>query len=127
MDTWVKSYDTGMNMEILPQTYVTEDKFITPFVKVLENVGPQRVKREVTPQDVTASLDALFPEQQHQDKDIQKAKQVLGELAKNFTDAELKDLLCEVKFLVENWLDNFERDSFNGLTLAELLHERGGI
>jgi len=51
----------------------------------------------------------------------------LGELAKEFTELELKEIVTDVDFIVESWLDDFERDLFKGKTMKELLHEKGGL
>ena len=72
----------------------------------------------------SASLDALFPEQKHEEKQIQRAKELLGEKLTYFTPEQLRDLITEIQFLTDSWLDDFERRIFDGVTLAELLHER---
>ncbi len=103
-----------------------EEKFIPPLREILEEINPI-AKQPQTKKDTTLkkSLDILFPEQQYKDKDLQKAKETLGESAPT-TEAALKDILTEVQFLASAWLDDFERELFDGLTLQELLHEKGG-
>lgn len=71
------------------------------------------------------SLNNLFPEQKYSDKRIKQAKEALGLLAFEFSESELNNLILEVESLTESWLDEFERQTFNGLTLQELLHEKG--
>ncbi len=56
--------------------------------------------------------------------EAEKAKKVLGKLADHFTDDELKDIVSETRFLVETWLDDFEKQAFGGKTLQDLLYER---
>lgn len=58
------------------------------------------------------------------DRDIEKTKRVLGQVASHLTDEELKTVTSEIRFLVESWLDDFERNVFEGKTLRELLCER---
>lgn len=53
------------------------------------------------------------------DKDLEKARQTLGEIAKNMTDEQLKDDVVKIQYLTETWLDEFERKTFDGQTLAE--------
>jgi hypothetical protein len=101
---------------------ITEEQIITPLVEILETT-PKAI--EAT-KSVIQSLDELFPEQQHQEKNIKEAKAILGVVAKEFTNAQLRDVVCEIQYLADSWLDDFERQSFNGKTLAELLHEKGG-
>lgn len=79
------------------------------------------------PQPLTTeqSLNNLFPEQKYSDKRIRQAKEALGLLAFEYNESELENLILEVESLTESWLDEFERQTFNGLTLLELLHEKG--
>lgn len=76
---------------------------------------------------VEEKLNEIFPEQQYEEKNIKRTKEILGEIADEFTYEELKDVIAEVQYLVASWLDDFERRIFNGLTLRELLHEKGGL
>jgi NH3-dependent NAD+ synthetase len=57
------------------------------------------------------------------DKDIVDAKQILGKLALNFTDEDIKEIVSEIHYLAETWLDDFERKMFDGHTLKELIFE----
>lgn len=117
-----------MNTTELPLFY--EDKLIAPLETVLHEVTPktpQERKPDKDKETFKKSLDNLFPEQQYQDKDIQKVKDILGAKAKDFTDAEIRDIVAETQFLISSWLDDFERGIFGSLTLNELLHEKGGL
>jgi hypothetical protein len=76
---------------------------------------------------ITQSLDKLFPEQEREDKDIKEVREILCLLSKEFDNQQIKDLIAEVQFLTESWLDDFERSIFKGLTLQELFHEKGGL
>ncbi len=55
--------------------------------------------------------------------DIEKAKVILGDIAKKMNDDQLKDTCVEAQYLVESWLDDYERSIFEGKTLRELLGE----
>jgi len=77
-----------------------------------------RIRRELTQSVSSASAVNIS------DKDLLKAKRTLGQLASHFTDGEIKDIVTETHFLVETWLDDFEREAFDGKTLKELLYER---
>ncbi len=59
-----------------------------------------------------------------EDTDIEKAKTILGDIAKQMTDDQLKDTYVEIQYLVESWLDDYERSIFDGKTLRELLGEQ---
>jgi hypothetical protein len=117
-------------MEALQQQLlITEDKIVTPLIEVLNETIPKPTA-PLSSNDISIplrkSLDDLFPEQQYEEKNIQRAKDILGEVSGKFTPAEFKVAITEVQFLAESWLDNFEREIFGGLTLQELLHEKGG-
>ncbi len=59
------------------------------------------------------------------DEEVQEAKRVLGELASEIPEEDLKNTVTEIHFLAESWLDEFERRAFGGKTLQELLDEGG--
>ncbi|MDO8570581.1 MAG: hypothetical protein Q7R97_03275 [Candidatus Daviesbacteria bacterium] len=112
------------------QLLIPQDRITAPLVEFLEEVAPKPINQPQSKKPTNAlkeSLDNLFPEQQYVEKNIQKSKEILGELAGEFTQEQFKDVITEVQFLAESWLDNFEREIFGGLTLQELLHEKGKL
>ena len=111
------------------QLLIREERIIAPLTEVLDTLNPTSPPKPLEPTSPTLrqSLDELFPEQKYEEKDLQKAKEILGETAKKFTPEELKDVLTEIQYLVSTWLDEFEKEAFNGLTLNELLHEKGAL
>lgn len=115
-------------METVQIPLITEEQIVKPAKEILEQVIPgnsESLATENLPKTFTQSLDELFPEQQHEEKSIQQAKDILGVLAKEFTSDQLRDVVTEIQFLADSWLDDFERKTFKGLTLNELLHEKG--
>lgn len=94
---------------------------------------PQYTKGEIAPSLSTATnsikqtLDEIFPEQKYEDKNIQTAKELMGELANEFSREQIRDIISEIHYLTDSWLDDFERIVFGGLTLKEVLHEKGGL
>jgi hypothetical protein len=112
-----------MSLELvhIQQTY-TRQETLAPFIQVYDQPA-SKIKESVT---VAATLDAMFPEQEREDKNIQLVRKTLGLLAAEYSTEELIILINEVEFLTESWLDDFERKIFKGLTLQELLHEKGG-
>lgn len=108
----------------LPQ--INEIDYLTPLTEVLEKASTNETPEPLVSDTLKQSLDSLFPEQQYADKTLQKAKEILGDVAKTFTEEQLRDVVCEVQFLATSWLDDFERGVFDGSTLNELLHEKGG-
>lgn len=108
---------------------VTENKVIPPLAEILDNAIPRHAQTSLqvgeVPQTINEALTKIFPEQQYEEKSIQAAKEILGPITKELTPEELKCAVVEMQYLVETWLDDFERNTFDGLTLQELLHEKG--
>jgi len=107
---------------------IPEEKIVEPLVEVLSEVTltPSPEPKEIS-QTLKKSLDDLFPEQRYDEKDVQKAKEILGPVALEFTSEELKDALAQVQYLAETWLDDLERKIFKGMTLREVLNEKGRL
>lgn len=55
--------------------------------------------------------------------DAQKAQELLGSVAEELSPDELSELIGETRFLAESWLNDFERQAFDGKTLQEILYE----
>lgn len=111
----------------MEQLQITEAQIIQPLNDVLTNVTLRPPDISKSPLSFRESLDNLFPEQKREEKDIRQAKDVLGSIAAEFSTEQLKDVIIEVRYLAESWLDDFERDIFGGKTLNELLHDKGGL
>ena len=56
-----------------------------------------------------------------EDINLKEIKDILGNKASLFPDEKLIDDSVKMKFLIELWLDCFEREIFEGKTLEELL------
>ncbi len=56
-------------------------------------------------------------------QDIDEAREILGDTTKNLTDDQLKDQIVMVQFLIESWMDEFEKEVFRRLTLKEVLND----
>lgn len=69
-------------------------------------------------------LNKMFPENRTEDKELLKVKQILGEKAAEFTPEQMKELMSKVQYLIESWLNDYERKIFNGQTLHELLSSK---
>lgn len=105
----------------------TEQQILLPVNRVFEEKTHRQIV--VNPLAISPSyaeaIQQMFPEQEREEKNIQLAKKSLGALATQFSSEELKNIINEIEFLTETWLDEFERSIFKGLTLQELLHEKG--
>jgi len=69
------------------------------------------------------SLKTIFPESKEETQ-LQKARRILGDIATDMNDDELIGCLAQFQFLLNSWLDDYERQIFNGKTLDQLL--KGG-
>lgn len=68
--------------------------------------------------------EGLTPFLSQEETRLQKAQSSLGELAESLPDEELEDHLTIFQSLLDGWLDTYERQAFDGLTLREVLRER---
>lgn len=107
---------------------VREEQIVAPLVEILERV-PTGSQQSPTSESktISQSLNELFPEQEIENRNFKKTKEILGTLANEFSEAELRDVIAQVEYLAESWVDDFERDIFGGLTLKEVLHERSKL
>jgi hypothetical protein len=112
----------------LPLRETPEEKVIAPLSQVLDHITPissSKPQQELEKSEsFTKSLNNLFPEQQYDDKDLQKAKDILGDITTELNPEQLNSVVSEFKYLAESWLNDFERDVFGGQTLQELLHNK---
>lgn len=60
-------------------------------------------------------------EQDKQRKTIQETREILGESARSLSDEQIYDLKNEIQYLVDTWLEEFEKKIFDGKTLNELI------
>jgi len=69
-----------------------------------------------------STFDNLF----HTDKEesqVQKARAILGDSVANVPDEELLVYLTEFQYLLDEWLDIYEKQLFKGKTLQQLERE----
>lgn len=65
----------------------------------------------------------VFPDSPEENK-IQKARAILGEeITKDIKDEDMAVYLTQFQYLLEGWLDIYEKQIFNGITLQQLLQE----
>ena len=88
----------------------------------IDNSTPERFQGlQSEKQGTYDKLNQLFSEKDYQQKIILETREMLGESAKDLTDSQVYDLTNEIQFLVDSWLEEFERKTFDGKTLNELL------
>lgn len=69
-----------------------------------------------------STLNSILPTQTEETNAL-KTRRQLGETAKALSDEQIECIAAEFQFLANTWLDEYERDVFNGMTLKEVLHE----
>jgi len=69
-----------------------------------------------------STLNSILPTQTEETNALKTRKQ-LGETAKALSDEQIECIAAEFQFLANTWLDEYERDVFDGKTLKEVLHE----
>ena len=50
-----------------------------------------------------------------------EVKALLGDKTNQFTDEELQDSFIKMQYLIELWLDSFEKEIFEGKSFFEML------
>lgn len=68
------------------------------------------------------ALGEIFPEKQEETL-IVLTRRIMGDSIANLSDEELRIFITKFQYLIDCWLDEFEREVFNGLTLKQLLME----
>lgn len=54
---------------------------------------------------------------------MQKARRIMGDDVKDLSDEDLEVFLTEFQYLIDCWLDEYEKQQFDGKTLKEKLME----
>jgi hypothetical protein len=52
--------------------------------------------------------------------ELEQAREVFGKKVAHLSDSELQAYLSKMQFLIDSWLDMFERKTFEGKTIQEL-------
>jgi hypothetical protein len=75
--------------------------------------------------DVKVSLDLalrqIFPSQREETQ-IQRVRTIMGEEVRDLSDADLENHLAQFQSLVDSWLDEFERQIFEVITLRQMFN-----
>lgn len=83
-----------------------------PVVNISENTG----------RSFESALENIFDFDKTETKLI-KARKILGEVAMGLSDLDLQTYLTEFEFLLDSWMDEFEKQIFDNKTLREALRE----
>lgn len=60
----------------------------------------------------------ISPEEAKESKDIQQAKELLGD---QYTTEEIKEVITLFEYLIQNWTEEYEKIIFEGKTLKEII------
>lgn len=69
---------------------------------------------------IDAALQGIFRSDEEESR-IQQARRIMGGAIDNLSDEELEVSLTELQHLLDEWLDTFEQDVFDGQTLRQVL------
>lgn len=90
-------------------------------------LAPSREQRIESPiispvKTLENTLQHIFPTTQEETR-FQKARRIMGDAVESLTDEELQIYLTEFQYLIDAWLDDFEKQAFQGSTLIDALKE----
>lgn len=66
-------------------------------------------------------LNQYLNDQDLQQKTVAEAREILGESAQSLEDGQIYEMVTEMQYLVDTWLEEYEQKVFEGKTLKELL------
>ncbi len=69
---------------------------------------------------IDAALQNIFKSTQEETR-LQQARRIMGSEIDSLSDEELEVCLTEFQHLLDEWLDAFERELFDGQTLKQVL------
>ena len=95
---------------------------INPFVDIkVEKPSPETliVKHSKI---FESALNNIFPTKQEETR-VQRARLIMGDDVKDLSDEDLEVFLTEFQYLIDCWLDEYEKQVFNNKTLREIMKE----
>lgn len=106
----------------------TEDD-LKPSLQLQEQIRSQEIESPITKKNESSYTEQnkkpeqlfnnLFLEPTGQSK-ASKARQILGSAVGKISDEELETFTAKLEYLTNSWLDSFEKQIFDGITLREL-------
>ncbi|OQA02912.1 MAG: hypothetical protein BWY68_00885 [bacterium ADurb.Bin400] len=83
---------------------------------------PKPHGKESGNKQIGEALKTIFPTEKEESW-LKRARRILGEIAVGLSDSELETYLTEFEFLLDGWIDEFEKQLFDNRTLREVLRE----
>jgi len=87
----------------------------------IKEISEQSYKPTNLQAPIESALNSLFPDQSEENK-VARMRKHLGQTAETLSDAQVETIISEFQFLIDTWMDEYEREAFNGLTLKEVLN-----
>lgn len=88
----------------------------------VDKLEPQASSLAINQTNSYDKLNQLFGDKAQEHKTILEAREILAKDAEKLSDEQVYNLVNEVQYLVDTWLEEFEKGVFNGKTLNELLN-----
>jgi hypothetical protein len=66
------------------------------------------------------SFNEMFPEQERENKTIKRASEILGD---KYTVEEVTSMIASFEYLINAWMEEYEKKIFDNKSLKELLRE----
>ena len=95
-------------------TYLNRDRYMETLRPQLTQFNPQ--------QSIETAINNIFPLASEENKTM-KLRKALGETAKSLPDEQIETIGTEFQFLIDSWMDEYEKDVFSGHTLKEVLND----
>jgi len=93
-------------------------------IKSNKTTSPQQSIHPLNPQATLDNvLHNIFP-QSTDENNIIRTRKLLGKTAEDLSNEQIQCIVMEFQFLINNWLDEFEREVFGEKTLKEVLNEK---
>ena len=87
----------------------------------METLRPQSIQFNPQ-QSIETAINNIFPLASEENKTLRMRK-ALGETAKTLPDEQIETITTEFQFLIDSWMDDFEKEVFSGQTLKEVLND----
>lgn len=104
--------------QLLPATNDSEWMSVLSAAVADRNPAPSSTLSPIRP--IKDALGAIFPTAEH-DARLQQARRTMTDQLEGVSDQDLEAHLTGLQYLVDSWMDDFERGVFEGRTLSQLI------
>ncbi len=88
----------------------------------IKELSEQSYKPTSLQAPIEQALNSFLPDQSEENK-VARMRKHLGKTAETLSNPQVETIITEFQFLIDTWMDEYEREVFNGLTLKEVLNE----